>query len=124
MATVELTIAGRRHELACRDGEEDHLRALAAMVEAKATNAARSMGGMSEARQMLFAALLLADELNDARLAAARLADAPPPPPDPAIAATIEALAERIEALTGRLGGAAVDTDDDGDGVETSPDAS
>ena len=27
MATIDLTIAGRRHELACRDGEEAHLRA-------------------------------------------------------------------------------------------------
>ncbi|TVV73274.1 cell division protein ZapA [Sphingomonas solaris] len=99
MATVELTIAGRRHELACRDGEEAHLRGIAAMVDAKANEAARSMGGMSEARQMLFAALMMADELNDARAAAARAAAAPPET-DPAIIDVVEWMAGRIEQLS------------------------
>ena len=124
MATVELTIAGRRHDLSCRDGEEAHLRTMAGMVDAKAIDAARAMGGMSEARQMLFAALMLADELNDARLALARAAAAPPPAappapepatPDPAIAALIDRLAERIERLS-----AAID-DARPDGLESSP---
>ncbi|MET0270985.1 MAG: cell division protein ZapA [Sphingomonas sp.] len=122
MATVELTIAGRKHELACRDGEEAHLRAVAAMVDVKASNAARAMGGMSEARQMLFAALMLADELNDARETAARRAAAPPAPLDPAIAATIEHLAERLEALTELLGVSMADGEAAGDGVENAGD--
>jgi cell division protein ZapA len=103
MATIDLTIAGRRHELACRDGEEAHLRAIAAMVDVKALDAARSMGGMSEARQMLFAALMLADELDEARARLAERAAAPPPPPaepGPATAALIERLAERVERLS------------------------
>lgn len=114
MASVEVVIGGRRHELACRDGEEAHLRTVAAIVDAKATAAARSMGGMSEARQLLFTALMLADELNDAREAMARAAA---PPPDPAIAATIEHLAERLEQLTSLL-----DHAPDAAGVETSAD--
>lgn len=105
MASVEVIIGGRRHELACRDGEEAHLRAVAAIVDATATAAARSMGGMSEARQLLFTALMLADELSDAREAITRAAA--PPPPDPAIAATIEHLAERLEQLTDLLDTAA-----------------
>ena len=113
MASVEVTIAGRQHDISCRDGEEAQVRRLAALVDAKASDATRAMGGMSEARQMLFAALLLADELNDAREAAARAAAAPPPPPDPAIAATVAILAERVERLAGLLGPA------DADGVET-----
>ena len=105
MAGIDLVIAGRRHELACRDGEEPHLRAIAAMVDAKATDAARAMGGMSEARQMLFAALMLADELDEARATAARdAAVAPAPPgPDQATAALIERLAERIERLSATI---------------------
>lgn len=110
MATIALTIAGRSYELACRDGEEAHLRRIAALVDAKAADAARSMGGMSEARQMLFAALLMADELHEARAALADQAAAPPPPatataPPPATEAValIERLAERIERLTARF---------------------
>lgn len=114
MATIDLVIAGRRHELACRDGEEAHLRQIAALVDAKASDAARLMGGMSEARQMLFAALMLADELNDARATAARAAAIPlaPVAPDPALAAAIEQLAERIERLAEA---------DARDGLETRP---
>lgn len=123
MATVELTIAGRRHDLSCRDGEEAHLRAIAAIVDAKAVDAARAMGGMSEARQMLFAALMLADELSDARRAleqanARPLPEPAPPEPapsDPAIAAAIARLAARIERLS-----AAID-DAPSAGLETLP---
>ncbi len=109
MATVEITIAGRRHELTCRDGEEAHLREIAGMVDAKATDAARAMGGMSEARQMLYAALMLADELNDGRAAMAQAAAtvAAPAGPDPRVAAMIDHLAERIEAIGAALDQAA-----------------
>ncbi|WP_156679244.1 cell division protein ZapA [Sphingomonas profundi] len=117
MATVELTIAGRPFELACRDGEEAHLRMIAAMVDVKALDAAKAMGGMSEARQMLFAALLLADELNDTRAALTRAAaaPAPPAPPDPEIAARVERLAERVERLSRTIAAAVSDR------VETPP---
>ncbi len=105
MATIDLVIAGRRHELSCRDGEEAHLRRIAAMVDAKANDAARGMGGMSEARQMLFAALMLADELNDLRTATPAAA----PPTDAVVAEVIEHLAERIERLSTMIADAAAD---------------
>lgn len=123
MASIDLVIAGRRHELACRDGEEAHLRRIAALVDAKAIDAARSMSGMSEARQMLFTALMLADELDEARVSLARQAEAPPAPPPPpqpdsapdaAIAAMIEQLADRIERLTATIDTPAPDGVEDG----------
>lgn len=111
MANVELTIAGRRYDLACRPGGEERLRQVAALVDARAADAARQMGGMSEARQMMFTALMLADEVHAAREAAAVPAE-----PDPAIAATIEALAERLERLCAAT--APADAADEADGVE------
>ena len=73
MAEVELTIAGRPYRLACRDGEEANLRAAGALVDAKSREALAGLGTLSESRQLLFAALLLADQLIDR---ANRLAEA------------------------------------------------
>src|SRR5687767_9642311 len=98
MAEVDLTIAGRPYRVACRAGEEDSLRAAAALVDAKSREALSGLGTLSEARQLLFASLLLADQLIDQRPEAA-----PPPPPDPALAARAEAIASRLESLADAL---------------------
>jgi len=99
MAEVDIRIGGRKYELACRDGDEDRLRELAEIVDQKAAEAARGMGGLNEVRQLLFAALLLADELSEVR---ARPAPAPVDTDDEA-ATVVEWLAERVEALAARL---------------------
>ena len=84
--------------LACADGEEEHLRRIAAMVDAKLPPL-NSVAGTNEARNMLFAALYLADELDEAR----RLAKAAPPRGDdtllPAIADRLEKLADALERI-------------------------
>jgi len=102
MANIEIDVAGRRYDVACRDGEEDHLRSLAAIVDKRAHDAAQALGGLTETRQLLFAALLLADDLKDAR-AGAGLPDPTPPPPDPAVADALEGLAGRLENLADAL---------------------
>jgi len=101
MADVDVRIGGRRYELTCRPGDEERLRELAAMVDGKVAEAARGMGGLNEVRQLLFAALLLADQLSE-ELAKA----APPPPPvsdDEVAIMVIEELAARVESLAARL---------------------
>ncbi|MFS0736430.1 cell division protein ZapA [Sphingomonas sp. 1P06PA] len=105
MAAVELKIGGRSYEIACRDGEEDHFRRIAAMVDARAADATRAVGGLTETRTLLFASLLLADELASAptQPAAAPPAPAPSPADDDQAAQAIERLASRIEALAERL---------------------
>ena len=100
MAEVELTIAGRAYRVACRAGEEDSLRAAAALVDAKSREALAGLGTMSEARQLLFASLLLADQLVDDRGAEVAA-------PDPRLAESAKALAERLEALADALEGEA-----------------
>jgi cell division protein ZapA len=105
MATVEFEIGARKYAIACRDGEEEHLRSLAAVVDRKATDAASAVGNMGEARHLLFTSLLLADALMDkAGGGAAAVAQPPSPPsPDPAVAEALERLAERMERLAGKL---------------------
>lgn len=102
MASIEVDVAGRRYDVACRDGEEEHLRSLAALVDRRAKDAASALGGLTETRQLLFAALLIADDLKEAR-AGAGLPDPTPPPPDPAVAEALERLAARMEDLADRL---------------------
>jgi len=97
MAEVELLIGGRSYAIACRDGGEDHLRTLAKHVDRKALEARAAVGDMNEARQMLFAALLIADEMAEAAAAI------PSAKPDPRLAESLNALATRIEAVADAL---------------------
>lgn len=100
MAMVDLNIAGRAYQVACRDGEEEALRAAARLVDGKSREALSGLGTLSEARQFLFASLLLADQLIDKNPEAA----APPAPTlDPALALRAEALASRLESLAAQL---------------------
>ncbi|SNS37194.1 cell division protein ZapA [Sphingomonas laterariae] len=111
MAEVHLEIGGRRYALACRDGEEAHFHDLAGIIDGKMAQAAQAVGGLNEVRQFLFASLLLADELEEARRARSAAprpaAPAPTPAPpaqpmlDPAIIGALEHLAQRLEALAG-----------------------
>jgi len=103
MANVEVEIATRTYSVACRDGEEAHLHALAAIVDRKAQDAAAALGSLSEIRQLLFSSLLLADELQEARGGAAPPDGPAAPPPDPALADALERLAARMEGMADRL---------------------
>ena len=98
MAMVDLSIAGRTYQVACREGEEESLRSAARLVDAKSREALAGLGTLSEARQFLFASLMLADTLLDNRPEAAA-----PPPPDPALANRANAMAERLEAIADQL---------------------
>ncbi|WP_308223064.1 MULTISPECIES: cell division protein ZapA [unclassified Sphingomonas] len=66
MGQVTLTIAGRNHVIACRDGEELHLERLGALLERHTDTAIRASGGMSSERTLLFLALILADQVDEA----------------------------------------------------------
>ena len=94
MGSVTLQIAGRAYSVACRDGEEDHLRQLASRVDAKAAQARASVGSVNEVRQLLFAALLLADEVDSGASLAAHA---------PGGATALDALAARVEAIADAL---------------------
>ena len=93
MSNVTLQIAGRRYTVACAEGEEPHIETLGASIDAK-LSAMPGMTSQSEPRTLLFAALLLADELHETRRElgiAARIGE------------PLENLAERLEDLASRL---------------------
>jgi len=100
MATmIDLSIAGRTYQVACRAGEEENLRAAARLVDGKSREALAGLGSLSEARQFLFASLLLADQLIDNRPEAAPAETAP----DPELVRRAETLANSLESIAARL---------------------
>jgi cell division protein ZapA len=100
MADVDLNIAGRSYRIACRDGEEESLRTAARLVDQKSREALAGLGTLSEARQLLFASLLLADQLIDRKTEQ-------PEAPDDLLGGRAETLAARLERLADALEGEA-----------------
>ncbi len=104
MAETNLQIAGRHYAVRCRDGEEAHLAHLASLIERKARLAQQNTPGLTEVRTLLFAALFLADELNDLkREAIGRQQTLALGDDDETAAQAVEALAARLEKLRERL---------------------
>src|SRR5271167_1013653 len=67
MAQVTLRINGFAYTLGCQDGEEDHLHAMAAEVDQRIESAKASAGPSGEARMLVIAALLMADDIYELR---------------------------------------------------------
>lgn len=67
MANVIVRFNNQDYHLACQDGEGERLSKLAEYVNGKAAEIALSMGAVTDIRLLLMTAILLADELDDAR---------------------------------------------------------
>ncbi len=104
MASVEIEIGGRRYTVSCRDGEEAHLQSAAGLVDRRARDATAALGPLSESRLLLFAALLLADDVKELQAGGA---GPPSAGIDPVLVDAIEAIAGRVEALADRSEAAA-----------------
>ena len=65
MPLVNVMVNNRAYTIACDDGEEEHLKQLACVVDAKAREVLGSVGQVGDARMLLMAALLIADEHNE-----------------------------------------------------------
>jgi cell division protein ZapA len=116
MAQVVATIAGRQFRLACEDGQEDHLQALAKDIDQRIIDLRRKFGEIGDTRLTVMAALMVSDELveamhrmrrleedvaalQDARLVSADRAKAA----SDAVVGAFNSAAERIEGLTKKL---------------------
>ncbi len=111
MAQVTIRINGYAYTVGCEDGQETHLEQMAADIEQRISSI-KAIGGQSgEARLLMLAALLLADELHDTRRALdlAQAADAThhaapaAEKPDPAKRAKLRRLAARAEEIAADL---------------------
>jgi cell division protein ZapA len=109
MGQVAVTVNGRQFKVACDDGQEPRIRRLAQYVDARIGEFARSLGQVGEARLLLLAALVIADELSDANEALqqerslARAAETEAAAAADAAASGVHAIAQRIEAIAARL---------------------
>lgn len=92
MGQVTLTVAGRSHNIACRDGEELHLERLGALLARHSDTAQRAAGGNHE-RVLLFLSLILADQLDEADRN----------PSSGVSPVLLENLADRLEAVVATL---------------------
>jgi len=118
MAQVSVTINGRVYRMSCDDGQEDHLARLARDLDQRIGQLRETFGEIGDTRLTVMAALMVADELsearhrmrsaeqeieslNDARIAASERIEAN----ERAVGEAIESAAERIERLAHGLGG-------------------
>jgi cell division protein ZapA len=111
MGQVVVTVNGRAFPLNCADGEEPRIRRLAQYVDGKITEFVRTHGQIGEARLILLAALVIADELSDTNdivqqeRSRSRASVVSPGAGDATavIASGIRGLAQRIESIAARL---------------------
>ena len=97
MINLEIKIGNRPYQITCREGQEPHYEALTKIINEKIATAESALGSMSETRLLMFATLLLADEINDIR------AGLPPSSPSNVDPGALERVADRIEALAAAL---------------------
>ncbi len=115
MAQVSISINGRSYLISCDDGQEEHLEKLGKFIDGRMSELSAAVGSTGEARLLVMAALVIADELFEARdsqigtrqaseQAAAEgleeLTEA-----EQAIAGALDAFAERIETIAAGLEG-------------------
>jgi len=109
MGQVVVRVNDRDFALSCADGQEARTRRLAQYVDAKVGEFTKTIGKVGEARLILLAALVIADELSDANEALqqersrGRAAGAAGAEPGETAAAGIRGVAERIEAIAARI---------------------
>jgi cell division protein ZapA len=126
VSQVNVTINGRQFRMACEDGQEGHLQQLAKDLDDRIVALRGQFGEIGDARLIVMAALMIADELaetgkklkgleadhavlQDVRAAAAERAAAT----EAAIVAAFGSAAERIESMAKKLSQSAVAPSDD-----------
>ena len=110
MSQVELQINGRTYAVTCDDGQEEHLQKLGSFLSTRVEELVGAIGQVGEARLMLMAGLMVADELSDAygeledlRQNQEQVADGSAENPEETAAELLDSVAERIEAIAARL---------------------
>jgi cell division protein ZapA len=116
MAQVSVTISGKTYRMACDDGQEDHLGALAERLDQTIERLRGEFGEIGDQRLTVMAAITMADQESEAgrrisaleqRIAAMERGEAATlqrrDEDNEETARAIEAVAERVESLAERL---------------------
>ena len=67
MAQVTVQIGGRDYKMACGEGEEEHLLSLGRMVDERHAQLKSQFGEVGDIRLSVMTAIMMADELNEAK---------------------------------------------------------
>jgi cell division protein ZapA len=108
MSQITIQINGRPYTVGCEDGQEAHLTQLATVFDQQVRQVTQSVGPLAETRLFLMAALMMADELADARSRLGQAQDqavkrvAEQAASDTRSAKALEMIARRIEALSAK----------------------
>ncbi|HAU22887.1 MAG TPA: cell division protein ZapA [Erythrobacter sp.] len=97
MSEVGLRIGGKTYMVACGEGEEAQLVKLGNMIDAKLQTMEGNLSAQ-DAQNLLFAALLLADELDETKDGGGTTDDKSGPTAD-----QLEQLADKIEKCASKL---------------------
>jgi cell division protein ZapA len=111
MAQVTLRINGYSYTLGCQDGEEAQLQAMAADVDRRIDGVRGSAGPSGEARMLVIASLLMADEIHEMQQkltaaeakAASKVTKEPAPAVDAKLGRRLGKLAKRAEDIAADL---------------------
>ena len=103
MGQVVVRVNGRDFALSCTDGQEARIRRLAQYVDAKIGEFTKTVGQVGEARLILLAALVIADELSDANEALLQERGRNRAAAPDGGAAGIRNIADRIEVIAARI---------------------
>ena len=103
MAKVSVTINKRKYEIACDDGQEAHLVRLSQYVDRRVDELVAAVGQVGDARLLVMASLLVADELSEVSPELDGLRDDQRGRTPPPAASDLDRLAQRIEKIAERL---------------------
>ncbi len=113
MPLVNVLINGHAYTVACDEGEEEHLRDLAQVLDRRVRELVSSVGQVGDARLLLMAGLVVCDELVEAVARADEMArelavlkeqvNGAGAEREDRLAEALEAAAERVEAIAVRL---------------------
>ena len=99
MSVVILNIADYSYKIACRDGQENHIRELASFLDSKAKKLLTSVGGyIPESQLLAMVSVLVAQELFNAKHQQTSCSEA-----DTAIENVLDELTKRVNLLTEKL---------------------
>ena len=115
MSEVTITVNRRPYRLACEDGQEEHLMALAERIDGRIADLVGKFGQIGDQQLLVMVGLLLADESAELRR---RLAEQEQlsaehasafAAADAAAAGVLDEMAERIEAVAASVERAAAE---------------
>jgi cell division protein ZapA len=107
MGQVTVTINGRPYDIACDDGQEQHVHGLANYLDERVGSLASSIGQVGDARLLVMASLVIIDELVEAVREIEAMKARTEAETEAQVMAResegIEALSTRLEELAARL---------------------